>query len=323
MPATVTVDPRIAQFELYLRAEKNASDHTVENYLRDIHQFTGHTWGDATPPPYPWKEADRFAARGFVVAFQRSGSAPSTTSRKISSLRSFFRFLVRERHVEVNPFSGLPLPKKASRLPNVISVVEVNRLLDAPQAWWKMEGQGLDARQREFASYAWQRDAAILEVLYSTGMRISELSGLTEARVDLISGVVIVRGKGKKERMCPLGKPAERALGTALHARDAHWAACGMPGKPPILFLNRNTGPLTARSMERLLKKYALLAGLNPEISPHTLRHSFATHLLDAGADLRSVQELLGHASLSTTQIYTHVSIERLKEVYEEAHPRA
>ena len=323
MSPGVTVDPRIDQFARYLHAEKDASDHTVVNYLRDIGQFVHHTWGSDAVPPYRWKEADRFAARGFLVAFQKSGSAPATTSRKLSSLRSFFRFLVREKHVEANPFSGLPLPKKGHRLPRVLSVTEVARLLEAPRRWWEKEGRTLDARRREFAAYAWRRDAAILEILYSTGMRVSELAGLVEARIDLLSGVVTVRGKGKKERLCPLGDPALRALGANLLAREPVWSGCGKRGKPAALFLNRHGGPLTARSMERMMKKYAAWAHLNPDLSPHTLRHSFATHLLDAGADLRSVQELLGHASLSTTQIYTHVSVERLRQVYEEFHPRA
>ena len=154
-------------------------------------------------------------------------------------------------------------------------------------------------------------------------MRIAELAGLVDDRVDYVGGVVKVRGKGKKERLCPMGRPASRAVREALETRALFWTALGREGKPPALFLNKNGGKLTTRSVERMMKKYLAWAGLNPELSPHALRHSFATHLLDAGADLRSVQELLGHASLSTTQIYTHVTVEKLKQVYEKAHPRA
>jgi site-specific recombinase XerD len=167
------------------------------------------------------------------------------------------------------------------------------------------------------------RDAAILELLYSTGMRINELATLPEDRLDLLSGVARVWGKGKKERLCPLGSPAIRALKKNLELRENVWLLEGRRGARSPVFLNKSGGAISPRSIERMMKKYVLFCGLNAELTPHSLRHSFATHLLDAGADLRSVQELLGHASLSTTQIYTHVSVERLKEVYQLAHPRA
>ena len=231
----------------------------------------------------------------------------------------FYKFLVREEYVPLNPFSGLHLPKKGSYLPSVLSVNEVEQLLAAPHAMAAAETpSGL------FQEYMPVRDTAILEVLYSTGMRIGELVGLTESRIDILSGIVSVLGKGKKERLCPLGRPAERALQNALSMRSEIWNLLGMKGDARrVIFLNKHGGPITARSIERMLKTYVGYCGLKPTISPHALRHSFATHLLDNGADLRSVQELLGHASLSTTQIYTHVSVEKLKRVYEEAHPRA
>ncbi len=248
--------------------------------------------------------------------------SPATTGRKVSSLRSFYKFMAREEYVGINPFSGLLVPKRIKRLPNVLSVTEVNRLLQAPARAPDAAPEG-DSKPDGWSEYARWRDTAMLEVLYSTGMRISELAGLSDEQVDFLSGVVRVRGKGKKERLCPFGRPAHRALRTAMEKRNLFWLALGKKGVPPAVFLNRRGGRLTTRSMERLMKKYLASAGLNPGISPHALRHSFATHMLDAGADLRSVQELLGHASLSTTQIYTHVSVERLKEVYEQAHPRA
>jgi len=313
------MDPCVEHFVKYLQGEKNASEHTVSNYLIDIRQFIELTWGDESKPPYNWKEADRFAARKFLVFFQKLEMEPATTGRKLSALRSFYKFLVREEYVPLNPFSGLHLPKKGSYLPAVLSMNEVEQLLAAPHAMAAAETpNGL------FQEYMPVRDTAILEVLYSTGMRIGELVGLTEDRIDMLSGIVSVLGKGKKERLCPLGRPAERALQNALSMRSEVWNSLGIKGDAKrAIFLNKHGGPITVRSIERMLKIYVGYCGLKPTISPHALRHSFATHLLDNGADLRSVQELLGHASLSTTQIYTHVSIEKLKRVYEEAHPRA
>lgn len=316
-------DPSVTQFVRHLRAERNASDHTISAYLSDIRQFCRQMWGADFRPPYPWKSPDRFAARRFLASFQKAGLAPATASRKMSSLRSFFRFMVREELVRDNPFSSLQQPKPRRRLPQVLSRDDMLRLLEAParlrQRTREIPGQPVAAG---FADYAALRDTAILEVLYSTGMRIAELCGLTDARIDLLSGSALVRGKGKKERLCPIGRPAALALQMALDARDAWWGNEDRP-RATAVFANRTGGRLTPRSVERSLKKYLAEADLDLAITPHVLRHSFATHLLDAGADLRSVQELLGHASLSTTQIYTHISVERLKEEYGKAHPRA
>ncbi|MFH0953450.1 MAG: tyrosine recombinase [Verrucomicrobiota bacterium] len=319
----ILVDPCVDHFVRYLRGERDASRHTLNSYVLDIAQFAGHTWGLDARPPFAWGEADRYAARKFLVGFQKAGMSPATTGRKVSSLRSFYRFLVREEHAQVNPFAGLLVPKRVKRLPHVLSVGEVERLLQAPGRMAQAGRAGAEPAHKAWTPYARWRDAAMLELLYSTGMRISELAGLTDEQVDFLSGVVKVRGKGKKERLCPFGRPAHKALREAVERRDLFWAGLQRKGPPPALFLNRHGARLTTRSMERLMKKYLAFAGLNTGMSPHALRHSFATHMLDAGADLRSVQELLGHASLSTTQIYTHVSVERLKEVYEQAHPRA
>jgi integrase/recombinase XerC len=320
--ASVAADPAVAQFVRHLRAERNASEHTLAGYLSDIHQFCAQLWGETAAPPFPWKSPDRFAARRFLASFQKAGLAAATASRKMSSLRSFFRFLVREGMVKDNPFVGLQQPKARRRLPKVLSQAEVLRLLEAPARLRERVRAKEAAGAARFADYAAVRDTAILELLYSTGMRIAELSGLTDARLDLLSGTALVRGKGKKERFCPIGRPAAKALQVALDARDGLLAGLGLP-RAQALFVNKNGGRLTPRSVERSLKKYLAEAGLDPEVTPHVMRHSFATHMLDAGADLRSVQELLGHASLSTTQIYTHVSVERLKEEYGKAHPRA
>lgn len=313
------MDPCVEHFVRYLEGERNASAHTISNYLMDIKQFVGLIWGDDAQPPYNWKEADRFAARKFLMFFQKLEMAPATTGRKLSALRSFYKFLVREEYVALNPFSGLQLPKKGSYLPAVLSMSEVDQLLAAPHAMAK----GVK-KKKLFDEYVPVRDTAILETLYSTGMRVGELVGMKEDQIDILSGIVNVLGKGKKERLCPLGRPAETALMNALSMRSEVWSELGQTGRPrEVVFLNKNGGPITVRSIERMVKKYVAYCGLKPTITPHAFRHSFATHLLDNGADLRSVQELLGHASLSTTQIYTHVSIEKLKRVYEEAHPHA
>ncbi|WP_372797001.1 tyrosine recombinase [Pontiella sp.] len=317
------IDPCVAHFVKYLEAEKNASEHTVSNYLIDIRQFCEIVWGETATAPFNWKIADRFAARKFLVFFQKLEMAPTTTGRKLSALRSFYKFLLREEYVDQNPFSGLNLPKKGNYLPQILSVNEVGRLLDAPAHVQEQQAPSSNPKVKFWREYMVARDSAILEMLYSTGMRINELVQLPEERIDLLSGVARVRGKGKKERLCPLGSPATRALMKNLELRENVWLLEGKKDVRSPVFLNKNGGPITARSIERMMKKYVLFCGLNAELTPHSLRHSFATHLLDAGADLRSVQELLGHASLSTTQIYTHVSIERLKEVYQLAHPHA
>lgn len=322
--AMMTDDPSVSQYAAYLEHERNASRHTVANYIMDIAQFVRFTWTGDALPPYAWGTVDRFRARAFLVDFQKRGSEATTTSRKLSSLRAFYKFMEREGMVTLNPFAGLKAPKRAKKLPNFLSTEEITRLLAMPLKVWAEAKKPRRERERKLVEYCALRDQALLEVLYSTGGRIAEIVGLLEPQVDMLSGVVQVRGKGKKERLCALGRPAAKALRASLALRNELWPELERrrPNDRP-LFLNVHGGRLTARSVERLLKKYLLGANLNPEISPHALRHSFATHMLDAGADLRSVQELLGHASLSTTQIYTHVTVEKLKKVYDDAHPRA
>ncbi|MCX7590753.1 MAG: tyrosine recombinase [Kiritimatiellae bacterium] len=325
--AGLLVDPQVGHFVDTLRNERNASEHTIRNYLIDIKQFVSVAWGEDVSPPIPWGDADRFTARRFLVTCQREGKGVAATCRKLSSLRSFYRFLQREEYVEVNPFDGVRAPKRSRRLPDVLSVEEVKRLLETAASAvpeFPSEDSGhTNPRQRQQLEYAALRDVAILEVLYSTGIRVGELAGLVESRVDLVSGLITVRGKGKKERMCPLGRPARAALEKAMQKSREVWPeVAGQRGSRPVFF-NLRGGALTARSIERIMKKHLTRAGLASKFSPHALRHSFATHMLDAGADLRSVQELLGHASLSTTQIYTHVTVDRLRKVYRETHPRA
>ena len=319
----MTDDPCISHFVQYLEVERNASPHTTKGYRLDIAQFAAFTWGPELKAPLAWKGADRFSGRRFLVELQKSGCAPTTTARKLSSLRSFYRFLEREEYVEINPFAGLPAPKRPRNLPDVLSVQQVERLVDSPLQIWRRERRNTPKPQRAFREYAAWRDAAILETLYSTGARVSEVVGLRDKDLEFLSGTALVRGKGKKERLCPIGGPASQALRESMTRRDGIWPPARRGGGDAAVFRNRQGGGLTSRSAERMMKKYLLEADLNPHVSPHTLRHSFATHMLDRGADLRSVQELLGHSSLSTTQIYTHVSIEKIKEIYEETHPRA
>lgn len=290
----------------YLRAEKNASPHTLDNYRRDIDRFgkflaskeTGG--GDAL-----WRKVDRSSIRQFLAELNRAALAKSSIARALAALRSFYRFLCREGLIASNPFVGVLTPKRQKTLPRFLDVEAARRLMEAA------DGPDLISL----------RDRAILEMLYSTGMRVSELTSLDCAAIDLLGEVVLVRGKGKKERMAPLGKHAVTALSNYFRERGVNPLRTG--GPPTIAFINKNGGRLTARSVRVIVQKYVRKLALLEKVSPHSLRHSFATHLLNAGADLRSVQELLGHSSLSTTQVYTHVTAERMKQVYEKAHPRA
>ena len=325
MSATLQLaeDPSVKHFLDALRSERNASEHTVAAYLVDIGQFAASAWKDAPATACRWSEVDRFGARKFLVECQKRGAKPTTTARKLAALRSFYRFLQREGYVGQNPFAGLRPPKRPRDLPEVLSVVEVARLIEAPERILRRDERATGAPASPQSQYAASRDAAILEVLYSTGARVSEIAGVREADLDLLSGVVKVRGKGKKERLCPLGSAASAALKQMIEKAPGALPPSSGRSRESFVFRNLRGGGLTTRSIERVMKRCLAEAGLNPRRSPHALRHSFATHMLDAGADLRSVQELLGHASLSTTQIYTHVSVERLRKVYEEAHPRA
>ncbi len=320
LAARVGADPEVAAFVAYLRHEKQASPHTVDGYFRDLCQFVELVWGEAADG-WSWGRLDIGAARRFAVVLTTRGLARTSIQRKVSSLRSFARFMSRQGSLGANPFVGLRTARAPRRLPQVLSVEEMGRLLDAPLACFERRPVGEKAQAEAVARFAARRDAAILEVIYSGGLRISEAVGMDFQDVDLLSCTMRIRGKGKKERLGALGAPAIRALRDYLAERER----LGLGGRrqPGALFVGRLGERLTARSVQRSLKTYLAAASLPPDTTPHKLRHSFATHLLDAGADLRSVQELLGHSSLSTTQIYTHVSSERMKEVYRRAHPRA
>ena len=289
------MDRYINKYLTYLEIEKNASGHTISNYHLDLKQFRAFLSDKDV------RKIDRLDIRKYLGFLKGRNLKKRTLARKLSTLRSFFKFLLRDGYIKSNPVAGVTSPKLEKRLPIFLDVNKVTKLVESPD---KISLLGL-------------RDRAILETLYSTGMRVSELVGLNIGRVDFIGGMVKVYGKGKKERLIPIGDRALRAI------RDYLGKEPSEKKENRAIFLNKSRRRLTDRGIQNLINKYILRASLKEKISPHTLRHSFATHLLDRGADLRSIQELLGHASLSTTQIYTHVTTEHLKSVYNKAHPRA
>ena len=293
----------IDQFIAYIEVERNYSQNTVAGYRTDLLDFKKFLLEINDPLP-SIGEIDHLTIRSFLANLQERQLARSSVLRKLSSIRSFFRYLCRHGHLEVDPTSALATPKARRKLPEFLEQSEVEALLAAPDTGTTI---GL-------------RDRAILELLYSTGMRVSELLALDLTDVDRQSALVKVRGKGKKERLLPIGSVAMSALDNYLAYR--HELGGGKSTQAIFLSQLGNRIP-DAKSIRRRMEKYAQIAGIRKKLTPHTLRHTFATHMLNAGADLRSVQELLGHASLSTTQIYTHVTADRLKRVYEETHPRA
>ena len=311
-----------SEFLDYLCAERDASALTIRNYSADIAAFAAW-FQEKYKQKCDWLRVDSFHLRGYLVHLTERKLDRATIHLKMSALRSFYKWMVRAEHVKQNPLIGLTLPKKARKLPKFLTIQQVEELLEAPL---KGTSGGRASRRADLDAlgsagalpsngFAAWRDKAILETLYSAGLRINELVQLNDDDVDVLGEVVRVRGKGKKERLAALGGPAVGALQKYLETR-------ARSTRGP-LFVSKNGGRMTARSIQRMLKKYLIAVGLDPSLTPHKLRHSFATHMLDAGADLRSVQELLGHANLSTTQIYTHITPERLKKVYEKAHPRA
>ena len=309
-------DPAVARFAAGLRAVRGASPLTVTNYLRDIGQFAAHRWGVQTDPPFDWAAPDRSAAQAFLYDYARTGAKPASTSRKLAALRAFYRFLVQEGTLKTSPFAGLRPPRRTRPLPTLLTESEVIRLLDAPAQALHDAPSDLDPLQR----YLLLRDRALFETLYSTGARLSEIASLTNAAVSLAEGSCRVIGKGDKERICLLGRPACEAIAAMRDQAHLLWPRADATECP--VFLNNRGEALTTRSIERFMKRWLAVAGLSPDLSPHKLRHSFATHLLTHGADLRVVQELLGHTSPATTQIYTHLAPERVAETYHQAHPR-
>ncbi len=312
-------DEEANRFLRYLKTERDASPHTIDNYRRDICQFKEF----AIPESCSSISDSIFTihtARKFMMELTKKELARNSILRKISSLRSFCRYLIREEVLSNNPFSGLNTLGKPRNLPHVFSIQEINKLLSAPEGYWD-RAENSKSEDTNYHKFAMMRDKALIEVIYSAGLRISEAVGLRKDDIDFYSRSFVVRGKGKKERFCMLGHPAIVALKGYLTERQNMNLGCKHDSGP--LFVNKFGNQISSRSVQRFFKLYLREAGLAFDLTPHALRHSFATHLLDAGADLRSVQEMLGHANLSTTQIYTHISPERLLSAYKKAHPRA
>lgn len=282
----------ISKFISYLEVEKNYSPHTILNYRIDIEECVAFAEGK------PVETIDYLTLRKFLAFLKEKNFRPRTLARKLSALRSFFKFLQREGHIHENPAKLVLTPKLDKNLPKFLSEEEMTAFIEAPDT------------STEFG----KRDRAVLETLYGAGIRVSELVSLNTDHIDMIGNIIKVMGKGRKERLVPIGNKAAQALRDYLDSRKH---------RSPAVFLNKDGGRLTDRSVRNIVDKHIRLASVGKDISPHVLRHSFATHLLNRGADLRSVQELLGHVNLSTTQIYTHVSTERLKKVYDQAHPHA
>ena len=291
-------------FVAKLEHEKGFSEHTLRAYHKDLLQFDNFLKAEKRSS---LESINHLLLRRFLAVLRSKNYSKTTIARKLASIRSFFKFLIREGELVSNPFEMLRTPKQDKKLPHFLSITEVDVLLKTPDSSTVM---GL-------------RDMAIMETLYSTGIRVSELEGLDEGSIDFLAGMIKVQGKGKKERLVPIGSPAIKAINEYIDSKSmSKKKEEKSVSRSEPLFLNKYGGRLTARSVARSLDKYLKVSGINLLTSPHTFRHSFATHLLDKGADLRSVQEMLGHSSLSTTQVYTHITTERLKNVYDKAHPR-
>ncbi len=298
------IEKLILEFMSKLEHEKGFSEHTLRAYHKDLLQFDTFLKDEKRNS---LKEVNHLLLRKFLAILRSKDYTKSTIARKLASLRSFFKFLIREGELVSNPFEMLRTPKQEKKLPHFLSINDVDVLLKTPDCSNVM---GL-------------RDMAILETLYSTGIRVSELVGLDENNIDFFGGMIKVQGKGRKERLVPIGSHAIKAINEYVDSKSkSNKNENKKVGRSGPLFLNKFGGRLTARSVARSLDKYLKMSGVNLLTSPHTFRHSFATHLLDNGADLRAVQELLGHSNLSTTQTYTHISTKQLKSVYDKAHPR-
>lgn len=302
----------IDQFLNYLKYTKNVSEHTLRNYRIDLLQFYEHLAPldqQGHRRPVNIRQIDHITIREFMASLYARRKKKTSIARKLATLRSFFKFLCREQILDRNPAQLVSSPRLEKKLPKHLTIEAVIRFIETPDT----------------ETVLGKRDRAILELLYATGMRVSELVQLNLTDLDFRHQSVRVRGKGRKERIVPFGTKAREALEAYLSARGQLLAEAAQEECDPLaLFLNYQGTRITTRSVGRLIHKYAkLCADLSPDVSPHSLRHSFATHLLNAGADLRAIQELLGHARLSTTQQYTHVSTERLIEVYDKAHPKA
>lgn len=317
------MDSAVKQFLIYLRSVRNASPHTIRSYENDLGQFLTFLTppGTAMPPP---ADVTHLMIREFVSHLHDLKLEKSSIARKLAAIRSFFKYAVREGIVVRNPARMVATPKLPKRIPSVLSAEDLNAFLDSVVARpARGSGRGQQPSAYDDSRLMVKRDRAILELLYASGLRVSELTGLNLVDVDRKELMLRVRGKGNKERIIPYGGKAEQALEAYQPLREEILRKAGGRGDRQAVFLNHLGSRLTQRSVARIVKKYARLANVNWDLHPHSLRHAFATHLLADGADLRAIQELLGHSSLSTTQRYTHATIRQLLEVFDKAHPRA
>lgn len=321
-PATAPVgDEWVDRFAHHLSADRGVSPYTLRNYTQALNEFVRwHQQDRQQPPSWPGLQRDDF--RAFLRHLGRNHLSRAAIQLRFSALRTFYKFLVRRAVVESSPIKNIALPKPEKRLPRFLTREQMLALLQAPDKLDDAPASGPNGRKRAgrpVETATPERDKAILETIYSCGLRISELCGLRVEDINWHEQLVRVRGKGRKERLVPIGAPA-------LQAMERYWTFLPRrpaPTEPVFLRSVKSSEPMFPRTLQLRLKRYLEIAGLDPHLTPHKLRHSYATHLLDAGADLRSVQELLGHAHLVTTQVYTHVTTERLKKAYDKAHPRA
>jgi integrase/recombinase XerC len=297
-PNTV-VGKAVADFLRHLK-EKNASPHTIKAYSGDLANFSAYAG------PRGWKQIDHIAVRGFLSQLYEKGLSKTSVARSLAAVRSLYRWLAREGVVEQNPAKLVATPKLPKKLPRVPTIEEMNFVLDGEMP--------------EAAAFP-ERDRLMLELLYGCGIRNSELTGINLDDIRLSAEAILIRGKGKKERYVPFGGSAKSALASYLPARQASLSGAGKT--TPALLINHRGGRLTTRSVGRIIKKIAVAKGLSPDVHPHTLRHAFGTHMLEEGADLRAIQELLGHERLATTQRYTQLSMKHVLQVYDQTHPRA
>lgn len=300
------MEKSIRRFILHIRLERNFSENTIAAYQADLNQFKEFMSAQLGSSRVRPDQITRLAIRHFLSHLHSIGTKPATMRRKLAAIKSYLRYLCIREKMKVNPAIGIRVAHRERRLPTFLTESEMSRLMEVSK------GNGL----------AGARDQAILEMFYSTGIRLSELHGLNLADVDLFGETIKVKGKGKKERTLPLGKLAAKALSCYLRLRADFLARIGRLEESAV-FINRFGRRLSRRGVQRIVRVWLTRAGAIGKMSPHVLRHTFATHMLERGADLRAVQELLGHASLASTQIYTHVTTERLKQVYNQAHPRA
>jgi integrase/recombinase XerC len=308
---TASADDAVAAFLTFLEKERDVSPNTVTAYRRDLEGLQAFLRGHLGVETVAWETIDRLAMRAWLAQLARRGLSKRSSARMLSAARSFFRFLHRADLVEANPARAVGSPKLDRHLPGHLDRAQVETMLTAA------------ATRAQAGRFTDVRDLAILELFYTAGLRLSELRGIDRRDLDLLGGVVKVRGKGRKERIVPVGEPAQRALREYERARDALLAQVGPTGDGTACFLSRRGTRLSARALHDAVVARLGEVDEGAGLSTHALRHTFATHLLDGGADLRAVQELLGHASITTTQIYTHTSVERLQQVHRQAHPRA